>query len=165
MPRLPPLTADAPVAPNTLTQTIRDGDHPFDWSPIKQDPDRADWVDSPLKLQRITLDSVYVRRHQPPLAEILPESHTVELDGRTDTHETIVLWVAGLQLVVAGDVVYSDVHQHLVEANAKELRLEWVAGAGDGAGGSHEVGWPLTLVVVALRMCMRVLFASGTFRL
>lgn len=71
-----------------------------------------------------------------PLAEALPESNTFSLEGHTlqavevghtDTHDTTVLWVADLKLVVAGDVVYGDVHQYLVEANTKQLRLEWIA--------------------------------------
>lgn len=73
------------------------------------------------------------QREDKPLAEPLPESNTFDLEeytleavdvGHTDTHNTIVLWVKDLKFVVAGDVVYGDVHQYLVEANIKKLRLE-----------------------------------------
>lgn len=46
--------------------------------------------------------------------------------GHSDTYSTTVLWVPALRLVVAGDVVYGDVHQMLAEANTHLLRLEWV---------------------------------------
>jgi len=74
--------------------------------------------------------------HTIPLAEPLPESGTFELEGHTlqavevghtDTTDTTVLWVPDLKLAVCGDVVYGDVHQYLVEANTKTLRLEWIA--------------------------------------
>lgn len=46
--------------------------------------------------------------------------------GHSDTYSTTVLWVPALRLVVAGDVVYGDVHQMLAEANTHLLRLEWI---------------------------------------
>ena len=46
--------------------------------------------------------------------------------GHSDTHSSTVLFVPHLKLVVAGDVVYGDVHQMLVEANTHALRMEWV---------------------------------------
>jgi glyoxylase-like metal-dependent hydrolase (beta-lactamase superfamily II) len=209
---LHPLQADVHVAPETLAQPIREGDHPFNWSPIastlirgkhsavlvdtaitiEQNTQLADWVDSLLKPQNIKLESIYIThghadhflglpilrarwpdvrilatmgtivhmksqleekafagfwgsffpngqlpdREDVPVAEPLPESNTFELEGHTleavevghtDTHDTTVLWVKDLKLVVAGDVVYGDVHQYLVEANTKKLRLEWIA--------------------------------------
>jgi hypothetical protein len=36
------------------------------------------------------------------------------------------LHVPDLHLVVAGDVVYGDVHQYLIEANTKAKRGEWI---------------------------------------
>ena len=70
----------------------------------------------------------------------MPESHTIELDGHTDTHDTSVLWVADLKLVVAGDVVYSDVHQYFVGANVKELRLERIAALETVVAGHKRLG-------------------------
>ncbi|KAI1626693.1 putative metallo-beta-lactamase domain protein [Exophiala viscosa] len=74
------------------------------------------------------------------LAEPLPESGEFCIDdkdtsykmkaievGHADTHSSTVLWCEDLRLVVAGDVVYGDVHQMLGEANTHALRLEWVA--------------------------------------
>ncbi|KIX10503.1 uncharacterized protein Z518_01586 [Rhinocladiella mackenziei CBS 650.93] len=46
--------------------------------------------------------------------------------GHSDTHNSTVLWCPALRLVVAGDVVYGDVHQMLGEANTHALRMEWV---------------------------------------
>lgn len=46
--------------------------------------------------------------------------------GHSDTHDTTVLFCPALKLVVAGDVVYGDVHQMLAEANTHALRMEWV---------------------------------------
>ena len=46
--------------------------------------------------------------------------------GHSDTHDSTVLFVPDLKLVVAGDVVYGDVHQMLGEANNHALRMEWV---------------------------------------
>ncbi|KIV85156.1 hypothetical protein PV11_00888 [Exophiala sideris] len=74
------------------------------------------------------------------LAEPLPESGEFFINdnddeykmkaievGHADTHSSTVLWCENLQLVVAGDVVYGDVHQMLGEANTHDLRMEWVA--------------------------------------
>ena len=49
----------------------------------------------------------------------------VEL-GHTDTDHTTCLNVPAVGLVVAGDVVYNDVHLYLVESNAKS-RQEWIS--------------------------------------
>lgn len=46
--------------------------------------------------------------------------------GHTDTHNTTVLWVPDLRLVVGGDVVYGGCHQMLAFANTKSLREEWI---------------------------------------
>ena len=46
--------------------------------------------------------------------------------GHTDTHDTTVLYVPSIDLVVAGDVVYGDVHQFFGEANTPEKRREWL---------------------------------------
>lgn len=69
------------------------------------------------------------------LADPLPASNEFHLEGHvlraievghTDTYDSTVLNVPDLNLVVAGDVVYGDVHQYLVEANTAEKRAEWI---------------------------------------
>lgn len=47
--------------------------------------------------------------------------------GHTDTYDTTVLHVPELDLVVAGDVVYGDVHQFFGEADTPAKRQEWLA--------------------------------------
>jgi glyoxylase-like metal-dependent hydrolase (beta-lactamase superfamily II) len=68
------------------------------------------------------------------LADPLPD-HTIELEGHdlavvelghTDTDDTTCLHVPEIGLVVAGDVVYNDVHQYLRESSP-EGRREWLA--------------------------------------
>ena len=51
--------------------------------------------------------------------------HTIEV-GHTDTYNSTVLHVPSLRLVVAGDVVYGDVHQFFGEAKTTEKRNEWL---------------------------------------
>ena len=46
--------------------------------------------------------------------------------GHTDTDYTTCLHVPSVGLVVAGDVVYNDVHLYLAESNA-QTRREWIA--------------------------------------
>ena len=46
--------------------------------------------------------------------------------GHTDTRSTTCLHVPSIGLIVAGDVVYNDVHIHLGESNA-DSRKEWIA--------------------------------------
>jgi glyoxylase-like metal-dependent hydrolase (beta-lactamase superfamily II) len=46
--------------------------------------------------------------------------------GHTDTHDSTILHVPDLFLVVAGDVVYGDVHQFFGEANTTAKRKEWL---------------------------------------
>jgi glyoxylase-like metal-dependent hydrolase (beta-lactamase superfamily II) len=53
------------------------------------------------------------------------EFHAIEV-GHTDTHSTTVLHVPSIRLVVAGDVVYGDVHQYFAEATTPEKRKEWL---------------------------------------
>jgi glyoxylase-like metal-dependent hydrolase (beta-lactamase superfamily II) len=51
--------------------------------------------------------------------------HVIEV-GHTDTYNSTVLHVPSLHLVVAGDVVYGDVHQFFGEAKTTERRKEWL---------------------------------------
>ena len=53
------------------------------------------------------------------------ECRAVEV-GHSDTYDTTVLYVPSIHLVVAGDVVYGDVHQFFGEANTTEKRKEWL---------------------------------------
>ncbi len=46
--------------------------------------------------------------------------------GHTDTHDTTILHVPALGLVVAGDAAYNGVHQLLAETNPQKRR-EWIA--------------------------------------
>ena len=46
--------------------------------------------------------------------------------GHTDTHDTTVLHVPAIGLVVAGDAAYNGVHQLLAETDAQKRR-EWIA--------------------------------------
>ncbi|KAE8134751.1 beta-lactamase-like protein [Aspergillus pseudotamarii] len=46
--------------------------------------------------------------------------------GHTDTHDTTALYVPDIHLVVAGDIVYGDVHQFFGEANTTSKRREWL---------------------------------------
>ena len=69
-------------------------------------------------------------------ARPLPENGRFLLEGKwtmqaiecgfTDTHNTTVLWVPDIRLIVGGDVVYGSCHQMLAFANTKELRAEWI---------------------------------------
>jgi glyoxylase-like metal-dependent hydrolase (beta-lactamase superfamily II) len=68
------------------------------------------------------------------MAEAL-KGNVIDLEGRdlvvvevghTDTDHTTYLHVPSVGLVVAGDVVYNDVHPYLVESNA-HTRREWIA--------------------------------------
>jgi glyoxylase-like metal-dependent hydrolase (beta-lactamase superfamily II) len=45
--------------------------------------------------------------------------------GHTDTHDTTVLHVPSLDLVVAGDVAYNDVHVYVAESG-HDRRIEWI---------------------------------------
>ncbi|KKA24696.1 hypothetical protein T310_1279 [Rasamsonia emersonii CBS 393.64] len=51
--------------------------------------------------------------------------HAIEV-GHSDIHDTTVLHVPDFDLVVAGDVVYGDVHQYFGEANTTEKRMGWI---------------------------------------
>ncbi len=46
--------------------------------------------------------------------------------GHTDTDGTTFLYVPSIDLVVAGDVAYNDVHLYLAESN-EQTRREWIA--------------------------------------
>ncbi len=46
--------------------------------------------------------------------------------GHSDTNDTTCLYVPSVGLVVAGDIVYNDVHLRLAESNA-QTRREWIA--------------------------------------
>ncbi|KAF7537281.1 hypothetical protein G7054_g3814 [Neopestalotiopsis clavispora] len=46
--------------------------------------------------------------------------------GHTDTHDSTFVHVPELELVVAGDTVYGDVHQYFGEADTPSKRQEWL---------------------------------------
>ena len=45
--------------------------------------------------------------------------------GHTDTHDTTILHVPSIRLVVAGDVAYNDVHMYFAESD-HDKRMEWL---------------------------------------
>jgi glyoxylase-like metal-dependent hydrolase (beta-lactamase superfamily II) len=47
--------------------------------------------------------------------------------GHSDTDDTTCLHVPSLDLLVAGDVVYNEVHQYFAESVTHEKRMAWVA--------------------------------------
>jgi glyoxylase-like metal-dependent hydrolase (beta-lactamase superfamily II) len=47
--------------------------------------------------------------------------------GHTDTDDCTCLHVPSSDLVIAGDIVYNDVHQYFAESLTREKRMEWVA--------------------------------------
>lgn len=65
----------------------------------------------------ITEDRFFLEGHE---LRVVPTGHS-------DTDNTTCLHVPSLDLVVAGDVVYNDVHQYLSESTTKAKRLEWLA--------------------------------------
>lgn len=72
---------------------------------------------------------------QPQVPAESTDSNTFHIDGHecravevghSDTYDTMVLYVPSIHLVVAGDVIYGDVHQFFGEANTTEKRKEWL---------------------------------------
>ena len=70
-----------------------------------------------------------------PTFEALPSSNEIDLDGHMlkaydvvqgDSPANSFMHVPDLELVVAGDLVYGDCYQYLVEANTKEKRINWI---------------------------------------
>ncbi|OGM46499.1 metallo-beta-lactamase domain protein [Aspergillus bombycis] len=63
-----------------------------------------------------------------PSTTFTMEDHVFQIIdlGHTDTHDSTALWVPDLRLVVAGDVVYGDVHQFFGEADTTSKRREWL---------------------------------------
>jgi glyoxylase-like metal-dependent hydrolase (beta-lactamase superfamily II) len=47
--------------------------------------------------------------------------------GHTDTDNSTCLYVPSIGLVVAGDLVFNDVHQYFAESETHEKRMEWIA--------------------------------------
>lgn len=73
---------------------------------------------------------------QQVLTEPLDSSNTILLEGhvlraievgQSDMNDTTVLHIPDLKLVVAGDVVYNDVHPSLATVNTKQLQDAWIA--------------------------------------
>jgi glyoxylase-like metal-dependent hydrolase (beta-lactamase superfamily II) len=72
----------------------------------------------------------------PGLVKPLSSDLTISLEGHklsvieaghSDTHDSSFLYVPSLEMVVAGDICYNELHQWLVEATTAEKRKEWVA--------------------------------------
>jgi len=73
---------------------------------------------------------------QQVLTEPLGSSNTILLEGhvlraievgQSDMNDTTVLHIPDLKLVVAGDVVYNDVHPSLAAVNTQQLQDAWIA--------------------------------------
>jgi glyoxylase-like metal-dependent hydrolase (beta-lactamase superfamily II) len=73
---------------------------------------------------------------QQVLTEPLGSSNTIILEGhvlkaievgQSDMHDTTILHVPDLKLVVAGDVVYNGVHPSLAAVTTKQLQDAWIA--------------------------------------
>jgi glyoxylase-like metal-dependent hydrolase (beta-lactamase superfamily II) len=47
--------------------------------------------------------------------------------GHTDTDDCTCLYVPSVDLVVAGDIAYNDVHQYFAESLTHDKRMEWIA--------------------------------------
>jgi glyoxylase-like metal-dependent hydrolase (beta-lactamase superfamily II) len=76
-----------------------------------------DQIRLPVELpESLSSDSFTVEGHKFRVVEV----------GHTDTKNTTVLHIPDIGLIVAGDVVYGDVHQYFAEANTTELRNEWL---------------------------------------
>src|SRR6266480_5956997 len=130
----------------TIYATHGHGDHFFGASTVLQRFPRARLVATPdvVKMMRQqaspqSLTSFWTPRFpgqiadQPVLAEELTdnviglEGHDLVVVplGHTDTDDTTCLHVPSIDLVVAGDAAYNDVHLHLGESNP-QTRREWV---------------------------------------
>jgi glyoxylase-like metal-dependent hydrolase (beta-lactamase superfamily II) len=75
-------------------------------------------------------------QHGDIIAESLGEKRHLEIEGHdveifdagfTDTDETTYVWVPSIRLVVAGDIVYNGVHQHLSEGFRASQLETWKA--------------------------------------
>jgi glyoxylase-like metal-dependent hydrolase (beta-lactamase superfamily II) len=76
---------------------------------------------------------------EPPrdgMIQPLPADNVIDLEGHrlqvveaghSDTHDSSFLHVPDLDLVVAGDICYNELHQYLVEANNAQKRDSWIA--------------------------------------
>jgi glyoxylase-like metal-dependent hydrolase (beta-lactamase superfamily II) len=72
----------------------------------------------------------------PNAVQPLDPSNTITVDGynlyvveagHSDTHDTTFLHVPDLNLVVAGDICYNELHQWFVEATTEEKRQSWIS--------------------------------------
>ena len=73
--------------------------------------------------------------HSKPVPKALPASGEFHIDGQkifgvevghTDNEFSSFLHAPSIRLVVSGDIVYGDCHQHFGEANTKARRREWL---------------------------------------
>ncbi|MCJ1404185.1 hypothetical protein MMC11_007410 [Xylographa trunciseda] len=57
------------------------------------------------------------------------EGHTLRVveAGQSDTHDSSFLHIPSLDMIVAGDICYNELHQWLVEATTADKRAAWVA--------------------------------------
>lgn len=64
----------------------------------------------------------------PPSGAFTLEGHALNAVpvGQTDTFNSTILHIPDLSMVVAGDTVYGEYFQYLVESNTPELRAQWI---------------------------------------
>ncbi|KAH7009951.1 beta-lactamase-like protein [Ilyonectria destructans] len=87
------------------------------WTGVWLDFFPGDQIATPVTIaDPMETDTFYVDGHL---------AHVIEV-GHTDTFDTTILHIPGLELVVAGDAVYGDVHQYFGEADTSEKRMEWI---------------------------------------
>lgn len=84
------------------------------WEPL--------FPDGQIPVQNVTFEALH-RNHKFFVDGYVVRSVEV---GQSDTYNTTVLHVPSLDLVVAGDVVYGNCFQYLVESNTTELRHQWI---------------------------------------
>lgn len=130
----------------TIYLTHGHGDHFFGLGALLERFPQARAVAMPAVVQRMRqhvssefFDSYWNAQFPGLLPDrfVLPEAlkgSVIELEGHgllaievghTDTDDTSCLYVPSIGLVVAGDVVYNDVHLRLAESNA-QTRSEWI---------------------------------------
>ncbi|KAJ9608390.1 hypothetical protein H2200_007378 [Cladophialophora chaetospira] len=142
------------VIPNKILKTIfithGHGDHYFALGPLLEHFPHARVVATPATIAHMAQQEEsefyaswwvasfpdQLSKPAPGLVKPLNGDLTIDLEGHklrvveaghSDTHDSSFLHVPSLDLVVAGDICYNELHQWLVEATTAEKRGAWVA--------------------------------------
>jgi glyoxylase-like metal-dependent hydrolase (beta-lactamase superfamily II) len=131
----------------TIYATHGHGDHWFGAKIVLEHFPDAKFVSSPKVVARMRqqilpkFKTVFEKKlpneipNQPIIAEEL-KSDRFQLEGHdlividtdhTDMDDTTAIYVPDIGLVVAGDVVYNEVHMHLSQSTTPELRQKWIS--------------------------------------